>query len=136
MRTDIQKDSSKVSMNCPFVKFCSLEKVKDIVNKYQESFTYIIHQPIDDNKIMCNGVGYIDNNKNFHSEINNIDKTTLREAMKISHHLEQKIIRSDGKNSMLEEIRKELIKNKIKGIVEFSILDDGTKIYWQIRDKY
>ena len=32
--------------------------------------------------------------------------------MKISHHLEQKIIRSDGKNSMLEEIRKELQEEK------------------------
>ena len=53
LRTDSPKGSDKISMNHPFVKFCSIEKLKEIVAQNKEKLSYIIHQPIDDTKIIC-----------------------------------------------------------------------------------
>ena len=136
LRTDFPKNSEKKSMNLPFFKNCTFEQLKKIVEENKEVITYIIHQPIDDSRLICNGAGYLNPNKIFFAEINKTDKTTQREAMKIAHHLEQKIIGCGDNDEVLEKIRRDLIKNRIMGIVEFSVFEDGTPVYWQIRNKH
>lgn len=136
LRTDSPKGSDNISMNLPFVKHCTIEQLRRIIEENKNDISYVIHQPIDDSKVICNGAGFLDGTKNFYAEVNMTDRTTQREAMKIAHHLEQKVIGCGYRNLTLEEVRKDLIKNKISGIVEFSILEDGTRVYWQIRDKY
>lgn len=136
LRTDSPKGSDEISMNRPFVKFCSIEQLKELVAKHAGKISYIIHQPIDDNKIICNGAGFLDGNKIFFAEVNFTDKTTQRDAMKKSENLRQVIIGCGHRDLSLERIRKDLIKNKIGGIVEFSVFEDGTPVYWQVRDKH
>lgn len=136
LRTDSPKGSDKISMNHPFVKFCSIEQLNETVRQHGNNLSYIIHQPIDDNTIICNGAGFLDGNKIFFAEVNFIDKTTQREAMKNAEHLHQVIVGCGHRDIALEHIRKDLIKHKIGGVVEFSIFEDGTPVYWQVRDKH
>jgi len=136
LRTDSPKGSDEISMNRPFVKFCGIAQLKEMVEKHGNKLSYIIHQPIDDNAIICNGAGFLDGNKIFFAEVNFTDRTTQREAMKNAEHLSQVIVGCGHHDLALEKVRRDLIKHKIGGIVEFSIFEDGTPVYWQVRDKH
>ncbi|HDQ59811.1 MAG TPA: hypothetical protein ENN30_01310 [Candidatus Woesearchaeota archaeon] len=136
LRTDQPKNCDKISMNNPFFSNCSIEQLKHIVSEMGKSKTYIIHQPIDDSRLICNGTCFLNKTKTMYVEFNLKDKTTHREAMRKTQNLQQVTIGCGHYDPVLDSIRTDLIKNKIYGIVEFSVMENGERIYWQIRESH
>lgn len=132
LRTDLAGGDS-ANFELPFVKNCDISTLLSIVGEYKDKLTYLIQQPVDDSKLLFNGVLRLCDN-HLIGEVNDKDKTSLREAMRNFRNL--KIINegSDSSNPLFTRIINDLSSRNIDhSWVEVSAFNNGEIVYWQLR---
>lgn len=117
------------NFNLPFIRQCTIDGLRKLVNGYGNKLTYLIHQDIPTENQLFNGVlrlcdGFII------GELNDVDKTSLRSAMKISKNL--KTVCIIGDEPIFKKIKQDLLKVNNDVWIELSAYKDGSIIYWQL----
>lgn len=126
---NLRTDSFERNFNLPFIRHCSISKLLETVKEYGDKITYLVHQDIPVEDQLFNGVLRLCDDKVI-GEINDVDKTSLRQAMKVSEHLKR--VAEPGSNFIFKKIKDDLIKAGEDAWFELSAYKDGRVIYWQI----
>lgn len=145
LRTDYPETMEVQLGNAPFFKGMTLKHLAEFMDKWKGSLTYIIHENVNDELLLFNAVVYIDSHQTLKGEINKINKTSCREAMKnFPDNLEQISVneysfyeKNGLVNKALLEIRKQLLDKKLwpNIIAEVAAHRNGDSIgytYWEL----
>jgi hypothetical protein len=129
VRTDLNPAVEGKAINLPFIKDCTISKLIKLVNDNGNKLTYLVQQGINDEDLIFNGVLRLCDGIVI-GEINEIDKTSLRNAMKITQNIKK--VMNAGNDELFNKIKSDLMRIDFDGWVELSAYEDGTILYWQI----
>lgn len=139
IRTDFPKGSEKQPLNLPFKS--DIKDFKEFLNfieEYKDKYTYILFQMVGNEKILVSGYLYLDEIDRLCGEINDIDKVTMRDAMKIGEHVKAVCFGPGQDMGLLAKIKIDIKRAYLDpyDIVEFSVYEVNGKplyIYKQLR---
>lgn len=126
LRTD---NNTNNNFNLPFIMNCTINKLVETVKEYGDKITYLIHENIPINNQLFNGVLRLLEGKVI-GEINDNDKTSLRKAMKNTHHLKK--VCTEGNTPVFKKIKNDLKNISFDGWVELTAYNNGRVVYWQL----
>ncbi len=126
---NLRTDSDSRNFNLPFIRHCSISKLLETVKEFGDKITYLVHQDIPVENQLFNGVLRLCDDLVI-GEINDVDKTSLRQAMKVPEHLKQ--VCEPGNNFIFKRIKDDLLKARADAWFELSAYNDGSVVYWQI----
>ncbi len=145
LRTDYPVAQREHLGNLPFFKGINPEQLEKLIEEHKERLTYIVHENINDELLLFNGIVFINRFRELKGEINRIDKTSNRVAMyNFPQHLEQIVISETADyiehslvNKALKEIRYALLT---KGLFPWILTEvtahhnnnDIRFIYWEL----
>ena len=120
----------------PFKRNFTLTGLKNIMERYKDSLTYIIFETPDDTKLYFNGTCCLDETGPFVAEINYTDQGANRDTMKIGkNRIRIDIPPQFDCEPVLLQIRGDMMSRGLYKTVEISAFEEGQKIvYWQIRN--
>lgn len=145
LRTDYPVAQKEHLGNLPFFKGINPEQLEKFIEENKEKLTYIVHENINDELLLFNGIVFVNRFRELKGEINRVDKTSNRVAMyDFPQHLEQILIGEKADyienslvNKALKEIRYTLLT---KGLFPWILTEVTTHhdkenirfIYWEL----